>query len=215
MQTHCDICCGTYPNSKHNFEECYSLDIEWDIERIDFLERYFIKINNKIREIFRRTRRRRVPFDILDCGTNLKCMEICLLIKQIQMKYGEIWQYVLGNYRHFEDLKVGHETGLDIMSTFRKVIIELKNRYNTDNASSRKSNLDKLVEFKKKNKDYTVIYGIVNDTTLEGKISDIIHNGEIIKKYTGMKLFQYILGYDAGCIINRVKIMVALHSPKV
>lgn len=31
----CKICDGYYPLEKHNFEECYSLDIEWDIERMN------------------------------------------------------------------------------------------------------------------------------------------------------------------------------------
>ncbi|NBV25373.1 MAG: Eco47II family restriction endonuclease [Proteobacteria bacterium] len=67
------------------------------------------------------------------------------------MKYGEIWQMVIGNYHKFIDLKTGHTSGLDILSTERKIVIELKNRYNTDNASSRKTNLDKLYKYKIKN----------------------------------------------------------------
>ena len=31
----CDICDGLYPESKHDFEECYSLDFEWDLKQID------------------------------------------------------------------------------------------------------------------------------------------------------------------------------------
>ena len=27
----CYICNGNYPISKHNFDECYSLDFEWDL----------------------------------------------------------------------------------------------------------------------------------------------------------------------------------------
>jgi DNA (cytosine-5)-methyltransferase 1 len=30
----CDICDGEYTESKHNFEECYSLDIDWDLEQM-------------------------------------------------------------------------------------------------------------------------------------------------------------------------------------
>jgi hypothetical protein len=74
------------------------------------------------------------------------------------MKIGEIWQEVLGNYQGYTNLKVGHETGLDILSDSKKVIIELKNRTNTDNSSSKKSNLDKLAKFKKNNPEYTCIY---------------------------------------------------------
>jgi len=69
--------------------------------------------------------------------------------KQRQMKIGEIWQEVLGNYNGCINLKIGHETGLDIISHTRKFAIELKNRTNTDNSSSKKSNLDKLAIFKK------------------------------------------------------------------
>jgi hypothetical protein len=31
----CDICDGKYPLQKHNFEECYSLDIDWDLKQMD------------------------------------------------------------------------------------------------------------------------------------------------------------------------------------
>jgi hypothetical protein len=31
----CDICCGEYPLKKHNFEECCSLDVDWDIANIE------------------------------------------------------------------------------------------------------------------------------------------------------------------------------------
>lgn len=29
----CIICDGYYPESKHNFEQCYSLDVDWDVEQ--------------------------------------------------------------------------------------------------------------------------------------------------------------------------------------
>ena len=32
----CGICDGKYPLQKHNFEECYSLDFEWDLKRMDY-----------------------------------------------------------------------------------------------------------------------------------------------------------------------------------
>lgn len=41
----CDICSGTYPAEKHNFEECYSLDIEWDLKQMDKVE-YVIRIQS-------------------------------------------------------------------------------------------------------------------------------------------------------------------------
>lgn len=65
------------------------------------------------------------------------------------MKIGEIWQEIIGQYDTFTNLGRGHHTGLDILSNKRKIIIELKNRTNTDNASAKKSNLDKLVSLKR------------------------------------------------------------------
>ena len=67
------------------------------------------------------------------------------------MKIGEIWEEAIGNYDGFIKLKIGNDTGLDIISKSRKIIIELKNRTNTDNHSSRKANMDKLVKFKNPN----------------------------------------------------------------
>ena len=47
----------------------------------------------------------------------------------------------------------------------KKIAIELKNRTNTDNASSKKSNLDKLANFKKNNPEYICIYANINADT--------------------------------------------------
>lgn len=96
--------------------------------------------------------------------------------KQRQMKVGEIWQEVLGNYKGYVNLKTGHETGLDILSVNKKIAIELKNRTNTDNASSKKSNLDKLAKFKQANPDYVCIYANINADTKKKTIEGSIKN---------------------------------------
>ena len=87
------------------------------------------------------------------------------------MKIGEIWQEVLGNYEGYTNLKSGHESGLDIISHNKKIAIELKNRTNTDNSSSKKSNFDKLANFKKKNPEYTCIYANINSDTKKKNIT--------------------------------------------
>ena len=125
------------------------------------------------------------------------------------MKIGEIWQEVLGNYKECINLKIGHETGLDILSHTKKYAIELKNRTNTDNASSKKSNLDKLAKFKLANPDYVCIYANINaDTeakTLKGSITKIVHNGVEIEHQTGYEFIRFILGDDTHSIIDFVK----------
>lgn len=119
---------------------------------------------------------------------------------------------VIGNYNTFIDLRVGHETGLDILSEKRKIAIELKNRYNTDNASSKKSNFDKLAKFKKENPEYECIYGIINDKNTEGCIKEIQYNNEKLKYYSGDKLFTLIFGNDKTEVIDFVKRICKLYS---
>jgi len=175
------------------------------------LQKYLQIIENKIKEILQRPAKEDLPFDILDNEIDKEILLISLKIKQKQMKYGEIWQMV-GNYNTFIDLRVGHETGLDILSEKRKIAIELKNRYNTDNASSKKSNFDKLAKFKNEYPDYECIYGIINDKIPEGFIKEIQHNNKKIKYYSGDKLFTLIFGNDKTEIIDFVKRMCKLYS---
>ena len=138
--------------------------------------------------------------------------KIVLKEKQRQMKVGEIMQIILGNYDKFINLGNGHESGLDIVSHERKIIIELKNRTNTDNASSKKSNFDKLVKFKMNNPEYSCIYGCINDETEEktnnGKIEIIKHNNIELKIYVGHKLLELIFGDNKNKIINHVKKLI-------
>ena len=118
------------------------------------------------------------------------------------MKIGMIWQYAIGHYKDFKDLGIGHYTGLDVISKKRKIIIELKNRYNTDNASAKKSNFNKLAEFKLGTPNYICIYGIINDKTSDGKIEEITHNDQNIVIYSGNELLNFIFGEDKKYIIK-------------
>lgn len=74
-----------------------------------------MKIREKICEILSRPAREELTFDILDTEKSKRNKLLSLKERQRQMKVGEIWQCVLGNYNSFMDLKVGHETGLDIL----------------------------------------------------------------------------------------------------
>jgi len=128
------------------------------------------------------------------------------------MKYGEIWQAAIGNYPGFIDLGIGHKTGLDILSESRKLIIELKNRTNTDNASSKKSNLDKLSKFKNENPEYMVIYANINadseKKTWQGSNSKIIHNGIEIEYLVGYQFLTFIFGEKTKEIVEFLKITI-------
>ena len=169
------------------------------------IEEYLEKIRIKILYILNRKQNDIVPYDILDTDVDIEHLLIELRNKQRRMKYGEIWQMVIGEYYKFEDLKKGHITGLDILSSERKIIIELKNRYNTDNSSSLKTNLDKLSKFKLSNKDYTCIYGVINEKNNIGIKKTIFHKDIEIMYLSGNYLFDFIFQEHKDIILNNVK----------
>jgi len=173
------------------------------------LNKYFELLDNIIKNILLRYSKDVLTYDILDTEKSKTNKLIALKEKQRQMKVGEIWQEVLGNYNGYINLKIGHKTGLDILSHTKKIAIELKNRTNTDNASSKKSNLDKLAKFKKNNPEYVCIYANINaDTeqkTLHGTIKQILHNDVEIEHQIGYEFLKFILGDDVDLIINFVK----------
>lgn len=114
------------------------------------LSTYLKNIKSIIKKIFKRNQKTINTYDILATEKSRKNSLIVLREKQRQMKIGEVWQEVIGNYKDFKNLKQGHKSWLDVISEKRKIAIEIKNRTNTDNSSSKKSNFSKLAKFKKK-----------------------------------------------------------------
>jgi hypothetical protein len=183
--------------------------VEFIIEEEFVLSEYFEKMEIIIQNILLRPKNDVLTYDILDTEKSKKNKLLSLKEKQRQMKVGEIWQEIIGNYDEFINLKIGHETGLDILSNTRKLAIELKNRTNTDNASSKKSNLDKLSKFKKENPEYTCIYANINANTekktLQGSNKKITHNGVEIEHQVGCQFLTFIFGKKTEEIIEFVK----------
>lgn len=173
------------------------------------MTKYFETLEVIIKNILLRPKKEFLTYDILDTETTIQFKTLVLQEKQRQMKIGEIWQEVIGNYDDFENLKIGHKTGLDILSENRKIIIELKNRTNTDNSSSRKSNFDKLSKFKKENPQYTCIYANINDNTKEktmkGYNKTHIHNDVEIQQMIGYEFLTFIFGDKTNEIIDFIK----------
>lgn len=184
-------------------------------EKFDIGE-YRQALSLKIKDILLRDQQKEITYDILDTE-RMKADKISALkVKQYQMKIGEIWQEVFGSYESFENLKVGHETGLDLLSHKRKIVIELKNRTNTDNASSQKTNFDKLARYKKEHPDYQAIYGTINADTAEktekGGIKKFMHNEVELQHYTGMDLLHLILGEHTATIIEFIRTLIDAHT---
>ena len=173
------------------------------------LNEYLKLLDDLIHNILLRPENNVLTYDILDTEKSKGDKLVALKVKQRQMKYGEIWQEAIGNYNEFVNLKTGHKTGLDILSDTKKVAIELKNRTNTDNSSSKKSNLNKLAKFKKANPDYVCIYANINadtkEKTLQGSIKKLLHDGVEIEHQIGNKFLKFIFGNDTDLIIDFIK----------
>ena len=170
---------------------------------------YYKKMDKEIKKIISKPESNTLTYDILDTEKTKKNKLLSLKEKQRQMKVGNIWQLMIGNYNEFTNLGNGHESGLDILSKKRKLAIEIKNRTNTDNASSKKSNLDKLSKFKKKNPEYRCIYANINDKTEEktliGFNKRIICNDVEIEHQVGYQFLTFIFGEKTEEIIKFVK----------
>ena len=170
---------------------------------------YYKLLDKKIYNILSRPKNNILTYDILDTKKSKKNKLMARREKQRQMKVGEIWQEVLGNYDGCVNLNTRNETGLDIISYTKKFVIELKNRTNTDNASSKKSNLEKLAKFKRDNPDYICIYANVNadteEKTLKGYIKKLSHNGIEIEHMVGYEFLDFILGSNTESVIDFVK----------
>lgn len=186
-----------------------STKVELVIKDEFILSKYYEKIEIIIKDILLRPEKDVLTYDILDTEKSKISKLLSLKEKQRQMKVGEIWQEIIGNYDGFINLKNGHKTGLDILSNKRKLAIELKNRTNTDNASSKKSNLDKLYKFKQENPEYICIYANINadtkEKTLYGSNKKIIHNGIEIDHQVGYKFLTFIFEEKTEEIIEFVK----------
>lgn len=174
------------------------------------MNNYFRSIENRISKEFSKIKNITPTYDILDTEKTKENKLISLKEKQRQMIIGNLWQELLGDYNGNTNLGTGkHSSGLDIISHNKKYAIELKNRTNTDNSSSKKANLDKLAKFKMENPEFRCIYANINEDTenktLIGSHKVFQYDGVELEKYTGRPFIEFILGDDTDIVINFVK----------
>jgi hypothetical protein len=141
---------------------------------------------------------------------NIKTLEIAFKQKQKQMKEGELAQIVIGNWFGWEDLGVGHSSGLDCRKKDMSVIMDVKNKWNTCNSGSQKALFDKLSKYKKENPKTRCVWAIVNPKPgCKNLCKKIIRNDVEIEKIQGVELFKLVfnvrnINYSTQ-IINIVK----------
>ena len=64
--------------------------------------------------------------------------------KTVNNRIGDFHQMLLGKVDGWENLGVGHTTGVDLKKDDNTIFVELKNKYNTMNSSSQSKCFDKL-----------------------------------------------------------------------
>ena len=186
-------------------EESKSIRLQTDFT----IDKYIAFVNNEITTLFTQSK---YNDDLLEdillddfIKNNEEQIKIAKKLKQIQMNVGKIWQISIGNWKDFTDLGTGDDTGLDVKSDKLKIIMEIKNRYNTDNLSSRKTNYCKLATYKKTHPDFICIYAVINDKTKLGKDESIKYDDEDIRYLSGDKLMEYIFQNNKKQVLSDLK----------
>lgn len=113
------------------------------------------------------------------------------LKRSLSQNIGTLWQRILGSEEGWSDLGVGDKSGCDLIHEDKKIVIELKNKYNTMNSSSRDSVIRKLQE--QKEKGYDAYIGIINPKKGKSQTT-VLDNG--VKIVSGTHLSQLVLGSD-------------------
>ena len=156
-------------------------------------------------------------YDVLDTAKQERNKKIALLEKQRTMRQGFIWQHAIGTWKDNQDLMVGDPTGLDVVNHVEKYIVEVKNRTNTDNASSRKSNFDKLANFKRANPEYTCIYATINADTetksINATVKKFKHDGVELEQHTGHQFLRFVFGGETDAVIEFIKTKIDECTP--
>lgn len=145
---------------------------------------------------------------------NIKMLEISFKQRQKQMKEGELAQLIIGNWFGWEDLGVGHSSGLDCRKKDMSIIMDVKNKWNTCNYGSQKALFDKLSKYKKENPKTRCVWAIVNPKPGCKKLCEkIMYNGVEIEKIQGIELFKLVFSVGkidySTQIINIIKYYIS------
>lgn len=172
------------------------------------LKHYFKKIEPHIKNIiFKESKKFEYESTIFGIQNSyyISCLKIAYSVRQLQMKEGLIAQTCMGCFYGWEDLKVGHKSGLDLRKTDGSCVIELKNKYNTCNSASQKTMLDKLANYKKNNPNCMCVWGILNPKNKTSNLKEkLTHNGEEIYKIQGTELLKLIFTHNGSDLSHMV-----------
>lgn len=112
------------------------------------------------------------------------------LVKTCSQRGGYFWQKLFGMAPGWDNLKTGHATKCDLIHHQRKIVMELKNKYNTMNSDSMSKVVEKLTRAAQDG--WVGVLGIVNDTKEDGRFAWLVPNK--VLRVSGKRLFELI--YD-------------------
>ncbi len=119
------------------------------------------------------------------------------------MRIGYLWEEIFMLY--------GYEkiTKLDLIHREKKIAIELKNNWTSDNFSGKKFKFSCLKQYKQEHPDYEVIYGCINDIQSRDYI-----NKDDVRVLTSDNLLNYIFGKDKDYIIETLRKLIKEYLEK-
>ena len=136
--------------------------------------------------------------DIILSNNNLNEISKANKLKTLQMRIGRIYE-LCAIYYNWEKVK-----GIDLINKEKQIALELKNRDNTDNSSSRYRNCEKLIEFKQNNPDYELYYICINSPKKQNE-KIIEFKGEKITFLFNEKALEFLYGSNYQNVINIIK----------
>jgi hypothetical protein len=170
---------------------------------------YIKNINTLINTLYQRENKEYVHEPTMfgdDSKENIKMLEIAFKQKQKQMKEGELAQIIIGNWFGWEDLGIGHSSGLDCRKKDMSIVMDVKNKWNTCNSGSQKALFDKLSKYKKENPQTRCVWAIVNPKPGCKKLYEkIMYDGVEIEKIQGIELFKLV--FSVGNINYSMRII--------
>ena len=138
-------------------------------------------------------------FSIDNSDEGIERKRIAHMVRQQDMKEGNLAQILIGNFYGWEDLGIGHYSGLDCKRTDNSMILELKNKWNTCNSNDQRALKDELVNYKLDNPGTRCIWAIINPRPHSKPSTwktSIVHNGVTIEKIQGSELFKEVFIFE-------------------
>ncbi len=117
--------------------------------------------------------------------------------KKLSNTVGEFHQNILGSCEGWENLGVGHDTGVDLKSSDGLIFAEIKNKYNTIKGSSKIDSLQYLIRIANANKKSTIyMVWIIMDkadyTEAQWIVSEVSHPR--VKLISGESFYAFVTG---------------------